>query len=219
MSSTSRTGPAGTAPLTASDRMAYPRQFRTPRELSSQVSEPMDAAITRAMALACDDRWPDARAMASALAAGVPQPAAVPLPTAPTPTGTQVMEGPQPEAEPAQATVRASAPQSPSAPGSASAPQTASAPVRKRRAPLWRWALGGVGALVAVLACVFVVAVIRRYQQTTAAPTPGPTSPALTAAATAKPGTATPAQVADDGRLRVDQIGRASGRERVVGPV
>lgn len=57
----------GQAPLTASDRMAYPKQFKTPRELTECVSKAMDIVITHAMALACDDRWPNARAMALAL--------------------------------------------------------------------------------------------------------------------------------------------------------
>ena len=60
---------AGKAPPTASDRMAYPGQFRTPREWANLVSEPVDHVITRAMALSCDDRWPDAAAMDAALAA------------------------------------------------------------------------------------------------------------------------------------------------------
>ncbi|MCU0520878.1 MAG: ABC transporter substrate-binding protein, partial [Anaerolineae bacterium] len=60
---------AGKAPPTASDRMAYPGQFRTPREWAQRVSEPVDLVITRAMALSCDDRWPDAGAMDAALAA------------------------------------------------------------------------------------------------------------------------------------------------------
>ena len=60
---------AGKAPPTASDRMAYPMQFRTSREWTAWVSEPVDRVITRAMALTCDERWPDAGAMDAALAA------------------------------------------------------------------------------------------------------------------------------------------------------
>lgn len=60
---------AGKAPPTASDRMAYPTQFRTPRQWTERVSEALDGVITKAMALSCDDRWPDAAAMDAALAA------------------------------------------------------------------------------------------------------------------------------------------------------
>jgi eukaryotic-like serine/threonine-protein kinase len=57
----------GKAPLTASDRMAYPAQYKTPRELMGCVSEAVDAAIARSMALSIDDRWADAAAMAQGL--------------------------------------------------------------------------------------------------------------------------------------------------------
>jgi eukaryotic-like serine/threonine-protein kinase len=58
---------AGQAPPTASDRMVYPKQYRTPRELNAHVSEPVDAAIARAMTLAIDDRWASAQAMMAGL--------------------------------------------------------------------------------------------------------------------------------------------------------
>ncbi len=61
----------GQAPPTASDRMVFPKQFRTPRELDRRISPRLDATITRAMTLAIDDRWPDAQAMAQGLGAAV----------------------------------------------------------------------------------------------------------------------------------------------------
>ena len=44
----------GQAPLTASDRMAFPKQFRTPRELNGLISPRMDQLIQKAIALARD---------------------------------------------------------------------------------------------------------------------------------------------------------------------
>ena len=64
----------GKAPPAASDRMVYPGQFRTPRELNGTVSPQADAAISRAMTLAIDARWPDAHAMAEGLS-GATRPA------------------------------------------------------------------------------------------------------------------------------------------------
>ncbi|NLE43829.1 MAG: hypothetical protein GX620_03825, partial [Chloroflexi bacterium] len=58
---------AGQAPPTASDRMVYPKEFKTPHELNGSVSSTVDAAITRAMVLAIDERWPEARTMSSNL--------------------------------------------------------------------------------------------------------------------------------------------------------
>ena len=60
----------GRAPPAASDRMVYPKKYQTARELNGRVSPEMDAAITRAMNLAIDERWPDARAMAQGLVPG-----------------------------------------------------------------------------------------------------------------------------------------------------
>ena len=57
----------GQAPPTASDRMVYPKRFRTSRELNGAVSPAVDALITRAMQLPIDERWDSAAAMAAAL--------------------------------------------------------------------------------------------------------------------------------------------------------
>jgi hypothetical protein len=65
----------GQAPLTASDRMAFPKQFRTPIELRADVSPLMDHVIRKAMALAQEDRWASADEMAAALNSR-PQPVA-----------------------------------------------------------------------------------------------------------------------------------------------
>ena len=57
----------GQAPPTASDRMVFPKQFKTPRVLNGRVSATVDAALSRAMILAIDERWPDAGAMVQAM--------------------------------------------------------------------------------------------------------------------------------------------------------
>jgi eukaryotic-like serine/threonine-protein kinase len=75
----------GQAPLSASDRMVYPNQFRAPREMNSRVSEPLDASISRSLTLAIDERWPDAHAMARGLPESDQQGSRV------TPTGTRRM--------------------------------------------------------------------------------------------------------------------------------
>ncbi|MBN1260991.1 MAG: SUMF1/EgtB/PvdO family nonheme iron enzyme, partial [Anaerolineae bacterium] len=56
----------GQIPLSATDRMAYPGQFKTVREVNAQVSDRMNGIIDRAMALACDQRWSDAATMRAA---------------------------------------------------------------------------------------------------------------------------------------------------------
>jgi serine/threonine-protein kinase len=57
----------GQAPPSATDRMAYPQSFQPPRDLNGHIGARMDEVVQRAMALACDDRWPGAEAMAAAL--------------------------------------------------------------------------------------------------------------------------------------------------------
>ncbi len=57
----------GQAPPSATDRMAYPQSFQPPRALDRRIGARMDEVVQRAMALACDDRWPSAEAMAAAL--------------------------------------------------------------------------------------------------------------------------------------------------------
>ena len=57
----------GQAPLTVTDRMAYPQSFEPLRVLNGRIDERTDKIIQRAMALACSERWPDAEAMSAAL--------------------------------------------------------------------------------------------------------------------------------------------------------
>jgi serine/threonine-protein kinase len=57
----------GQAPPSATDRMAYPQSFQPPRDLNGHIGARMDEVVQRAMALACDARWPGAKAMAAAV--------------------------------------------------------------------------------------------------------------------------------------------------------
>ena len=57
----------GQTPPGATDRMAYPQSFQSPRVLNGRISQQMDDVVQRAMALPCDQRWPSAAAMAAAL--------------------------------------------------------------------------------------------------------------------------------------------------------
>jgi len=57
----------GQTPPRATDRMAYPQSFQSPRVLNGRISQQMDDVVQRAMALPCDQRWPSAAAMAAAL--------------------------------------------------------------------------------------------------------------------------------------------------------
>ncbi len=77
---------AGQAPPSASDRMVYPKQYRTPRELNGRVSAHVDAVISRAMTLAIDDRWASAPAMMEELLRALVVPDGVAPPTAVTPS-------------------------------------------------------------------------------------------------------------------------------------
>jgi eukaryotic-like serine/threonine-protein kinase len=156
---------AGQTPPTASDRMVYPKQYHTPRELNAQVSEPVDAIIARAMALAIDDRWENARAMRAGLAGIIPSPDTM----APT-IRAAPMATPPPEVEAAAATRRApegvptpsGTERMPSEPGEFLTSHPAPGSQTSRRVPerdvslprrlgvsVWVWALGAV-AIVAL---------------------------------------------------------------------
>jgi len=129
----------GQAPPTASDRMAYPKQFRAPRELVGRVSEVTDEVILRSMALACDDRWPDARAMRQGFASA-PTPVSVPVVSAePTRTGTQRL--PEPEASP----VPVSPPPLDATRHVADVDRVPGP--QQRRMPPWLWVLVGVAGV------------------------------------------------------------------------
>ncbi len=159
---------AGQAPPTASERMAYPGHFKTPRELNGRVSAPLDEAITRAMALACDDRWPDATAMAQGPAGmSSPRGFASSVPRL-TPTATRRMPG-------------VSAPAS----GARLARPAKSA---WRSIPVWGWGLGGV-ALVVGLA-LGIGSLVRGAAPSPTATLQVPVS--ATAAVVADPATSTP---------------------------
>ncbi len=57
----------GTTPPSVTERMAFPQQFQTPRELNGLVSPQVDGVIQRAMALPQDERWLSAVEMMAAL--------------------------------------------------------------------------------------------------------------------------------------------------------
>ena len=147
----------GQAPPTASDRMVYPKQFRTPRELADGVSPAVDRAIAKAMLLPIDERWPDARVMAQNL-----------------PFVEGVAPDRPPDGGPAMAkTERMPDEQAPSA-----------APARRGCAPRWVWLLGGV--TLVVIACVTLLLIWSALSERAARLDPtGPTGTApATASAT-----------------------------------
>ncbi len=115
----------GQAPPTASDRMVYPKQFRTPRELADGVSPAVDRVISKAMLLPIDERWPDARAMAQNLPLVEGVAPDRPSDGGPIPAKTERMPDEQ---------------------------MPSVAPARRGCAPRWVWLLGGV--TLVVIACV-----------------------------------------------------------------
>lgn len=60
----------GQVPPSATERIAFPQHFRTPRELNGRVSPGIDGVIQKAMALPQEQRWSSAREMAIALQSG-----------------------------------------------------------------------------------------------------------------------------------------------------
>jgi serine/threonine protein kinase/sugar lactone lactonase YvrE len=76
----------GEAPLSATDRMAMPEEFRTPRQIIAGVSEVLELVILQAVALPIGERWSDAAEMRAALSA----------PTAHQPTKKLAAEPPPP---------------------------------------------------------------------------------------------------------------------------
>lgn len=74
----------GRAPLSVTDRMAFPQQFKTPQQLNGLITANTDQVIQRAMALPQDARWSSAAAMATVLRGTVPSGLAV-TPTSPAP--------------------------------------------------------------------------------------------------------------------------------------
>ena len=118
----------GEAPLTATLRMADPEQFVPVRRTVAGVSERTEAAVMKALELPRSQRWQSAAEMAQAL--GVPVPSwtreEAPQPPAP-PRREKTLKMIREEGAPSE---------------------------KKRRVPVWGWALGclGVLALLAVLA-------------------------------------------------------------------
>lgn len=144
----------GQAPPTATQRMAMPGAFKTPRMLNTRVSPAMEAVITRALELQLDRRFPAAAAMLDAL---VSQRAAPPLPVAsPVDARSDYRAAPPP---PASSLPPAPALSYPSTPASSYPPALASsyppAPKPKKRPLTWAWIIGGLGALILLgsLAC------------------------------------------------------------------
>ncbi len=68
----------GTAPLSATDRIASPRDFKAPTELRSGVHPHVEAAILKAMTLSYEDRFQDASTMLDALAGKAPSEVSAP---------------------------------------------------------------------------------------------------------------------------------------------
>jgi hypothetical protein len=134
------------------------------------------------MALACDDRWPDAATMAAAIA------------SAPAPTAA------------ADAQTQAAAPLPPTraVPQTRVTPAPAQVPAPRRRARVWRWVLVGAGMLALLVVCMVVSVLVKEYERQTAR-TPGPATPVPTAAATEASGLDQPAA---DRVLRADRDAR-----------
>ena len=158
----------GQAPPTASERMIYPKQYRTPRELNGKVSAVVDGAVSRAMTLAIDDRWDSAPAMGEALARAMPSKATLLLPEAsgdaiPVPQRAPLVYAAErvPAVTAAAATpegIQSAPVQSPSeGPPTADRSIAASSPAVRHGRSRWRvWALGGVA-----LAALAVVGALR----------------------------------------------------------
>lgn len=204
----------GQAPPTASDRMVYPKQFRTPSELNGRVTPQVDAAISRSMTLAIDDRWTDARAMAHGLTATTKSPDS---------------QAPDPRSRPRETSVHAAVAVRKPPPtenlgisdeevaGTLAPARTATQrmpeeveKVRPKRGcvPAWVWITGGVAVvLVGITTLALIVAALNRsaVRERTASPTV-----TATAAVVSTPGTVGGEndQGDDDGVLRVDRDGR-----------
>jgi serine/threonine-protein kinase len=140
----------GQVPPTATLRMAKPEAYRPPRAIKRDISPPLETAITKAMALPVQERFPSAEAMAEVLTARgwtptvkapyqeatpPPFPHTVPMPESDLPSPDPASERP---ARPAEQPRRPAPPP----------------PQRKRKGlPLWGW-LAGAGALLLIFALI-----------------------------------------------------------------
>ena len=122
----------GQAPPTATMRIATPNRFQTPRTVNPYVSPRMEAVILRATELAVERRFTSAQEMAAALAGRIPMPTRAAAPVA--------------QPYPQQQTVQQVQPTGP-----VTAPPPA-APARRKGTPIGLWVLGGLAAVVLVVA-------------------------------------------------------------------
>ncbi len=127
----------GQVPPTATQRMAMPGVFKSPRLLDARISPVIEAIISRAMELQLNRRFPTAAAMLDALVsqrAMPPSAAAIPTETRPATESS----GPPPLL-PSSTGYSSSA---------ASAFPVASSTPAKKRISSWVWIVGGLGALI-----------------------------------------------------------------------
>jgi hypothetical protein len=131
----------GQAPATATLRMADPAQFVPIQRAAPGVTPGTGMAISKAMELVRSQRWQSAREMAAALSGRAPTAApALARPAAPRREATKVM-----------------------------ADARQSAPRAGRRFPVWVWALGVLGVLLACGVVLVVGGVLAQQSQQQAA--------------------------------------------------
>ncbi|MGC9357885.1 MAG: serine/threonine protein kinase [Anaerolineae bacterium] len=136
----------GNVPPTATLRMARPGSFQPPRAIKRDISPHLEEAVTRAMALPIEERFPGAEAMAAALKQRERRRAA-PRPTSSPPppmAHTEVM--PETQQPPARPT---------SPPPSSARPSSPTPTKKKKGLPTWAW-LAGAGGLLLVVALVCI---------------------------------------------------------------
>ncbi len=147
----------GTAPPTATMRVANPADYRAPRRLNPNVSSRAEAVVVRATELAIDRRFATAKEMAMAFKGQIP----MPVPTAPArgyagaapgyASGAREYAGGAPE-------YGGGAPEYAGTPATQVGARGRQAPSRKRAgAPAWLWGIGGLAGVVIVAGIVAVV--------------------------------------------------------------
>lgn len=157
----------GERPLSATDRMALPENFKMPRMIRSDINPQTEFVILKAMALKVSDRWDSAEQMLGALNPFAVRGQGVPV-YSPPPSATAVIPGARSESQPIYTPPPAS--QSgiqpiytpPTAMRSESQPiytpttgNRASQPLtgqpRSSKTPVWLWGLGGLVLIVVVM--------------------------------------------------------------------
>ena len=126
----------GQAPPTATMRIARPNLLQNPRTLNPRLSPTVEAAVLRATELAVENRFTTAQAMAAALRGEIPaSPSPVVMPAS---EKTKVMAGTTaiPGARPV-------------------------APIRRKRVPVWIWALGGLALLALIVGVALGPGLVR----------------------------------------------------------